>query len=402
MARTKRQEEHNPASRTGRGMREGALFLSVAVTLYLWASLYTFSLNDPAWNFAAPVTQYHNSGGVFGAWFADILFTILGIMAWLLPPVVGWLGWLLFVDRARLLRFDPHLLAIRVGGFLMTVLGGAGLSYLHFHRFDQVLPAKTGGVLGDWIGSLFLSVIGSFGSTIFLLALFLTGMSLFTHLSWLVVMERIGAAVLEGMLRLRSIPEKLNEIKAGRQAREEREQQVEKARSKPRQRKKPKIEPKLGSIEISERALKETQGSLFDELTTNYASQGDVAPPPLSLLDKPVSLEGGYSREMLEALSRQVELKLREFGVEVEVVAVQPGPVITRFELSPAPGLKASKITNLSSDLARSLTLQSVRVVEVIPGKSTIGLEIPNEIRETVSLSEILATNEYDKSKGEL
>ena len=405
-AREKKQAPVKVTPHVSRGLRESALLISIAITLYLMASLFTFSMNDPAWNYSAPVTQYNNSGGVIGAWFSDVLFTVLGIMAWMLPPIVGWLGWLLFVDRARLLRFDPHLLGIRVGGFLMIVLGGAGVSFLHFHRFDALLPAKTGGLLGDWIGSLFAAVIGPFGSTLFLSAMFLAGVSIFTHISWFVVMDRIGAVVLEGLLHLRSIPGKVKEWQSGRDAKEEREQVVEKERSKPRSRKKPKIEPKLGSIEISERALKETQGSLFDELTTNYGGTGtaheEVLPPPLSLLTKAHHQEGGYSNEMLEVLSRQVELKLKDFGVEVEVVAVQPGPVITRFELMPAPGLKASKITGLSNDLARSLTLKSVRVIEVIPGKATIGLEIPNEVRETVFLSEILASQQYDQSKGVL
>ena len=127
----------------GRGLREGAMLISGAVTIYLWASLFTFSKNDSAWNYRAPVTQFQNSGGVIGAWFSDILFTMLGILAWLIPPVIGWLGWLLFVDRGRLLRFDPHLLGIRAGGFLMTLFGGSGISYLHFHRFDHARPAKT-------------------------------------------------------------------------------------------------------------------------------------------------------------------------------------------------------------------------------------------------------------------
>lgn len=406
MARAQKKGQRSPKEKVatpGRGLRESALLISGAITLYLWASLFTFSMSDPAWNYSASISEYQNSGGVIGAWFSDILFTILGVMAWMIPPVAGWLGWLLFVDRARLLRFEPHLLGIRVGGFLMTIFGGTGISFLHFHRFDGSLPAKTGGILGDWVGSLFAAIIGPFGSTLFLTALLLVGISIFTHLSWFTVMERIGGGVLEGLLRLRSLPDKWNEAQAGREAKEEREQEVEKERKKPRQRKKPKIEPKLGTIEISERALKETQGSLFDELTTSYGNykgeEGAIKPPPLSLLNKPEPVEGGYSNEMLEMLSRQIELKLKEFGVEVEVVAVQPGPVITRFELMPAPGIKASKITNLSSDLARSLTLQSVRVVEVIHGKSTIGLEVPNELRETVFLAEILASQQYDQAK---
>ncbi len=382
-------------------MREGALFISLALTLYLLVSLFTFSMNDPAWNYSAPVSSYSNAGGVIGAWFADVLFTILGVMAWIIPPIAGWIGWLLFIDRARLLRYQPHLLAIRVGGFLMMIIGGAGISYLHFHRFDESFPAQTGGILGNLVGSGFESTIGSFGSTVFLLAIFLAGVSIFTHLSWFALMDRVGAMVLEGMLRIRSLPGQIRDWKAARLAKENRDQEVRRERKKTRKQKQPKIEPKLGSVEISERALKETQGSLFEELPTTFAIDRS-SPPPLSLLSKAIQQDGGYSDEILQVISRQVELKLKDFGVEVEVVAVQPGPVITRFELMPAPGLKASKITGLSNDLARSLSLQSVRVVEVIPGKPTIGLEIPNEVRETVFLSEILASHQYDHSKGAL
>lgn len=384
-----------------RGLREGALFLSLAITLYLLVSLFTYSMNDPAWTYSAPVSQYNNAGGVVGAWFSDVLFTILGVMAWIIPPIVGWLGWLLFVDRARLLRYQPQLLAIRIGGFLMTLFGGAGISNLHFHRFDASFPAQTGGVVGDLVGGGFESIMGPFGSTVFLLAMFLAGVSIFTHLSWFALMDRVGGFVLEAIMLLRAIPGKVDDWKAAKIAKESRGQEVKRERKKSRK-KKPKIEPKLGSIEMSERALKETQRTLFEELPANFVTSGSSSPPPLSLLSKAEHQQSGFSTEMLEVLSRQVELKLKDFGVEVEVVAVQPGPVITRFELMPAPGLKASKITRLSNDLARSLSLQSVRVVEVIPGKPTIGLEIPNEVRETVFLSEILSSQQYEHSKGAL
>jgi len=358
-------------------------------------------MNDPAWTYSAPVSQYNNAGGVFGAWFSDVLFTVLGVMAWIIPPIVGWIGWLLFVDRARLLRYQPQILAIRIGGFLMTIFGGAGVSNLHFHRFDASFPAQTGGIVGDLIGGGFESVMGPFGSTAFLLAMFLAGVSIFTHLSWFALMDRVGGFVLETAMFLRAFPGKLDDWKAAKIAKESRGQEVKRERKKSRK-KKPKIEPKLGSIEISERALKETQGTLFEELPTSFVTSGSSSPPPLSLLSKAEHQESGFSTEMLEVLSRQVELKLKDFGVDVEVVAVQPGPIITRFELMPAPGLKASKITGLSNDLARSLSLQSVRVVEVIPGKPTIGLEIPNEVRETVFLSEILSSQQYEHSKGAL
>ena len=403
-SRKRGKKKSTPAASTAhvsRGLREGALFLSLAITLYLLVSLFTFSMNDPAWTYSAPVSQYNNAGGVFGAWFSDVLFTVLGVMAWIIPPIVGWIGWLLFVDRARLLRYQPQILAIRIGGFLMTIFGGAGVSNLHFHRFDASFPAQTGGIVGDLIGGGFESVMGPFGSTAFLLAMFLAGVSIFTHLSWFALMDRVGGFVLETAMFLRAFPGKLDDWKAAKIAKESRGQEVKRERKKSRK-KKPKIEPKLGSIEISERALKETQGTLFEELPTSFVTSGSSSPPPLSLLSKAEHQESGFSTEMLEVLSRQVELKLKDFGVDVEVVAVQPGPIITRFELMPAPGLKASKITGLSNDLARSLSLQSVRVVEVIPGKPTIGLEIPNEVRETVFLSEILSSQQYEHSKGAL
>lgn len=403
-SRKRSRKKSNSAGSTtyvSRGLREGALFLSLAITLYLLVSLFTFSMNDPAWTYSAPVSQYNNAGGVVGAWFSDVLFTVLGVMAWIIPPIVGWLGWLLFVDRARLFRYQPQLLAIRIGGFLMTLFGGAGISNLHFHRFDASFPAQTGGIIGDLVGGGLGAIMGPFGSTVFLLAMFLAGVSIFTHLSWFALMDRVGAFVLEAVMVLRSIPGKIDDWNAAKTAKESRGKEVKRERKKSRK-KSPKIEPKLGSIEISERALKETQRTLFEELPASFVTSGSSSPPPLSLLSRAEHQESGFSTEMLEVLSRQVELKLKDFGVEVEVVAVQPGPVITRFELMPAPGLKASKITGLSNDLARSLSLQSVRVVEVIPGKPTIGLEIPNEVRETVFLSEILSSQQYEHSKGAL
>jgi len=385
-----------------RGLRESGLYLAAAIALYLLVSLFTFSLNDNAWNYSAPGTPYSNAGGYLGAWISDVLYTLFGTMAWLVPPAVGWLGWLLFIDRGRLLRFQPHLLALRTVGFFMTMFAGAGLSHLHFHRFDSLLPVQSGGHLGGLIGGGFEVVLGTSGGTIFLSALFLAGISIFSHISWFKVMDLVGGLVLQALFYLRTLPGKIREKRSGQAASEGREVRVSKEREKTSKRKKVRIEPKVGSIEIGKRAIEESQPSLFDEIVIESGVGAKVGPPPLSLLSRAKHAEGGYSDETLEVLSRQVELKLKDFGVDVEVVAVQPGPVITRFELLPAPGLKASKITGLSNDLARSLTLQSVRVVEVIPGKPTIGLEIPNEVRETVFLSEIISSKAFDQSNGSL
>ncbi len=412
MARKKNQGEqpHStpPLTQPLRGLREGALLLSAVVVLYLWASLATYSAEDPAWNFAGTNIGYHNSGGVMGAWFADILLTLLGLTAWLIPPVLGGLLWGVVVDRGRIFRFEPQMLLIRVAGLFFALLGGSGLSYLHFHRFDSSYPARTGGVVGEWFGDTLVAVIGGFGATALLLVLLMTGLSLLTHLSWLWLAEQLGGGVLMLWGRVRALPRRIEDEIEGEKAKASREKGVAEARNRRSKRKSPplKIEPSLGTIEISERASKEPQISLLDSLESERESDGAVAdplsPPPLSLLNPAQPQQGGYSHETLKTLSALVEQKLLEFGVEVEVVAVQPGPVITRFELTPAPGVRASRITGLSSDLARSLALQSVRVVEVIPGKSTIGLEIPNENREIVYLSEILSSQQYERSRGAL
>jgi S-DNA-T family DNA segregation ATPase FtsK/SpoIIIE len=218
--------------------------------------------------------------------------------------------------------------------------------------------------------------------------------TLATGMSWLNLMDKTGRRTQELLAWLSGRLELLRESLAGRRARRDLEK-VTKAESKKRSKRKPtRIEPVVKKIEPSERVEREKQVPLFK-------GDGDAL-PPLALLDGPPPSQGGYTAETLEAMSRQVELKLRDFGIEVEVDAVHPGPVITRFELSLAAGTKVSRITNLAKDLARALSVISVRIVEVIPGKPVIGLEIPNEHRETVVLSEILNSKTFDKAGGPL
>lgn len=162
------------------------------------------------------------------------------------------------------------------------------------------------------------------------------------------------------------------------------------------EKKPPKIEPKIDTPEISVRPQKERQVSLFKE------QSGSTELPPLSLLDEPTVNTGGYSREELETMSQLLMKKLKDFNVDVTVEAVQPGPVITRFEIEPAAGVKASTIVGLARDLARSLSVESVRVVENIPGKSVVGIEIPNQNREVVRLVEGLSSQEYERSNSPL
>jgi len=229
-----------------------------------------------------------------------------------------------------------------------------------------------------------------------LLALFLSGFSLFTGLSWVSIMDSTGYWTLWLGGRLASSARRFSEYRQTRLAKRQREVQSKVARRRKKERVAPRIEPMVVPPEHSVRAQKERQVPLFD-LPTDASGL-----PPLGLLDEPPKSRHTISHAALEAMSRQVELKLRDFGIEVEVVAVHPGPVITRFELQPAPGVKANRITNLARDLARSLSTTSVRIVEVIPGKSVIGLEIPNEERELVCLSEIVKSAAYDRDPSPL
>jgi S-DNA-T family DNA segregation ATPase FtsK/SpoIIIE len=228
------------------------------------------------------------------------------------------------------------------------------------------------------------------------LGVWLAGVALFLGVSWFDIMDKLGAWVLQGLEWVQARREQKREIASGQQRKQARAEVVrEEQHKKTAVRAPPKIEPPAPALEKSERVERERQVPLFDAPKSTEL-------PAMSLLDEPAVREQGYSQEALEAMSRLVEIKLRDFGIEVEVVAVQPGPVITRFELRPAPGVKVSQISNLSKDLARALSAVSVRVVEVIPGKSVVGLEIPNEKRELVTLGEIIKSKPYDEVSSPL
>ena len=377
-----------------RAAREGTLFIVGALAFYLLIALLTYHPGDPGWSYSGPTGEVRNTGGVAGAWFADIALYLFGYMAFLFPVLVAYGGWLATRRTLPDGGIDwPHL-GLRLAGFVVTMAAGSSLARLHFEHPTLAMPLNAGGVLGDVIGGALVGAFSFFGATLFLLALFLTGVTLATGLSWLNLMEQTGRRTLELLAWLRGRMEVLRESLAGRRARRDREK-VTKAETKKRSKRKPtRIEPVVKKIEPSERVEREKQVPLFQ-------AEGESL-PPLALLNGPPPAQGGYTAETLEAMSRQVELKLRDFGIEVEVDAVHPGPVITRFELSLAAGTKVSKITNLAKDLARALSVISVRIVEVIPGKPVIGLEIPNEHRETVVLSEILNSKTFDKAGGPL
>lgn len=378
-----------------RGVREGALILLSAIAVYLLVSLLTYNISDPGWSHSGPRTVVSNVGGVAGAWFADVFLYLLGFMAYLFPVMVGYSGWLVFRGQGAEGRIDYHTLALRWLGFLLTVGAGCGLASLHVFISHGVLPLTAGGILGDAIAHALTRPFSPVGASLFLLALFLAGMTLFTGLSWLALMDQIGRLTLRSIAWVRGRFAAMAAYRAKQRARRAREAVVKVEKKKVENRPPPRIEPVIKKVEISARAEKERQVPLFDP-------PADSELPPLALLDPPRPHEGGYSESALEAMSRLVEMKLADFGVEVEVVAVSPGPVITRFELQPGSGVKVSQISNLAKDLARALSAISVRVVEVIPGKSVVGLEIPNEQREIVSLSEIITSQDYERATSPL
>ena len=387
------------------GLREGAMFILSALALFLLAALVTYHVDDPGWSHTGQRSDVHNATGVVGAWFADVLFSLFGYLSYLFPIIIAFSGWLvlrgnhLSEDKMSDDEVDYQTLAIRWAGFFLTLAAGCALTGLHFVAAEMSLPLDGGGILGRWLGDGMANVLGLLGSTLLLLAVLLAGVTLFSGLSWFRVIEGLGFAVSVTSIYLKEKIiagfEYVQERKAGEVAKQHREEVVAAKKEKIANREakgnsKVRIEPVVKKIEISERMDREKQIALFE-------APSDTELPALRLLDPPKPQEVGYSTEALEALSRLLEIKLSDFGIEVEVTAVHPGPVITRFELQPAAGVKASKITALSKDLARSLSVTSVLVVEVIPGKTVVGLEIPNEKREIVMLSEILMSREYEK-----
>lgn len=391
-----------------RGLREGAMLVLMALALFLFTALVTYYHDDPSWQNTGDRDEAINAAGVIGAWFSSVLFDIFGYLSYLFPIIIAYSGWLVLcsnhIEEDK--DIDYHEMGIRWLGFFVTVAMGCALTSMHFSIIEglRVDGPGAGGVLGVWLSDLMVSVMGLLGATLISLAVFLAGITLFSGISWLSVIDVIGVAALfvYGWLQIKVMAfiEGRQVKKAGDEAKQQRQEVVAASKKKQAVREAMgstdiRIEPVMKKVEISERLDREKQIQLFDAPT-------DSELPALRLLDPPKPHEKGYSNEALEALSRLVEIKLLDFGVEVVVVAVHPGPVITRFEMEPAAGVKASKITALSKDLARSLSVPSILVVEVIPGKTCVGLEIPNEHREIVSLSEILMSKEYDKSASPL
>ncbi len=469
---TSKNEQQFFQAYVSHGAREGGLILTVAVCIFLVMALISHSPADPGWASTGSNSLPSNYGGRAGAWFSDILLYFFGYVAYLFPLMIGYRACVIFRRRKQLLGFHWPMFVFRVFGLVLTVLGATGLLALYsIAGLDDV----SGGVIGLEFSSSLLSALNLLGSTLLLVSMLLFGLTVFTGISWLGLMDRTGALTLKFARLVDRVSKRLwDQWQDHRAVRKEQQAELkrESSRSKSAARSKsasgptinnrddmpeekrsaldpiksvvdvvkkkiqkdPENAPVLERVEpvieapVKARAAaktkapeaEETQGksgikiSPFvkksksssaseDEKQGHLFFAADGPLPSFNLLDPPdAHKKDGFSKEMLEHMSRLLEEKLGDFGVSAEVVEVNPGPVITRFEIQPAPGVKVSKISNLAKDLARSLAVLSVRVVEVIPGKSVVGIEIPNEHREIVRFSEVMRSQDYDKSESPL
>jgi S-DNA-T family DNA segregation ATPase FtsK/SpoIIIE len=385
------------AKQISQRLREAGMLLSCAIASYVLVALISYNAQDASWSHSGTNDQILNFGGIAGAWIADLLFYLFGFLSFLLPIMMFYNGIILVKTKNLSPEDRNQMLVIRWSGFILTLISGCALSGLHFGVDPNVMPLAAGGILGQITGNYFSHGLGFLGATVLHMALFLSGLTLFTGISWLALIDNIGKYTLVLIEKIIDRYYLTKDNMEGKKIRIDRQETFSAEIEKKEQRRPVKIEPVVQQVEQSVRVEKEKQIPLF-----HTSNSGQSGIPSLSLLDDPKPKTTGYSTAALEAMSHQLELKLKDFGIEVHVESVHPGPVITRFEILPAPGVKVSQISSLAKDLARSLSVIGVRVVEIIPGKSVMGLEIPNENRELVVLSEILRSKTFDESTSPL
>jgi len=382
-----------------RFLLEGSLLLSLAIGVYLLIALMSYHPSDPGWAFSGAGEGIRNLAGRAGAWISSLLFSLVGGLAYGLPIIFFYRAWATFRDRRAGLHWNPVLIAVRSLGWVLFVATSCTLATVHIASSAN---ASAGGWLGRHLSELIFPSLGLTGATLLLVVFWFISLTVAMNVSWLAVMEALGRRLLGFFDRLRdrrhARKRRQDEDTQRQQVIESRKANLEVQMQKQAKRKPPQIKPlQPRAAKSSERVEKERQQPLFE------GSSANTALPELSLLQSSEhDSVGGFSEEALEAMSRLLEIKLKDFGVDAEVTEVAPGPVITRFEIQPAAGVKVSKIANLAKDLARSMALVSVRVVEIIPGKTTVGIEIPNEKRDIVRLSDVLRSPVYDKAKSPL
>lgn len=387
-------------------LKEARWVLFFALAAWLTLVLFSWNANDPSWSHVTQNEQLQNRGGILGAYTADILLYLFGFSAWL------WVVLLVQRVLAGYRRLSKHIRARgepepleRVKweeaiGFILMFAGSVGLESHRLASMGMHLPSHSetssgaGGVIGQAWASLLTHGVGFTGSTLIFIAMAAIGASLFFRFSWLNLAEQVGTWLEQMFFWVRNTYRARQDRRVGETALVERREQVDARQEQSVHATPVRIEPSVTTVQKSERVIKEKQQTLFQD------HDGGAHLPEIGLLDPPPEMVETVSPETIEFTSRLIEKKLSDFGVQVAVVAAQAGPVITRYEIEPALGVKGSQIVNLAKDLARALSLVSIRVVETIPGKNLMGLELPNPRRQTVRLSEILGSQTYHASQS--
>jgi len=384
-----------------RWLRQVGVVVGGVLWLIVLLALVTHDPGDPAFSTTGHGAAVQNKAGYVGAWLADVLYVLFGFSAWWLM-LIGLREWL--AALARWLRGDAHVSApawerpawMFWGGVALVLAASCSLEWTRLYHWESHLPGgHAGGVIGVTVGRWSMKALGFAGSGVLWIAMLVVGSALALRFSWARAAEGIGRAF-DG-LRERRLErmERAEDLRIGERAQRERDAVVEVERVVQDDHVPIVIEPTMAELPRSERVAKERQKPLFSELV-------DTKLPQVDLLDAVPARAESVSTETLEMTSRLIEKKLKDFGVEVRVVAASPGPVITRYEIEPATGVKGAQIVNLAKDLARSLSLVSIRVVETIPGKTTMALELPNAKRQTIRLAEILGSQAYNDAASQL
>ena len=370
-------------------IKEAWWLVLVLLGLYITVILFTYHRDDVSWvNVSANIAQIHNAGGSVGANVSALLLFLFGFSAWWWAVFAFYAMWLVYLKLEVVNQADKPFLLFNLIGFALLLVASCALEAGHLISLPVSLPDARGGMIGTAVDMGLRSMFGSTGTLMLLLSMFAIGFSLFTGWSWIMLTEKLGAGLIASYQFILYKWQDWQDRKVGKVIEQERTEFVQTERKRSENREPVHIEKPIMEVEQSARVQKEKQAPLFESLP-------DSVLPPLHLLDPPSGAVELPSAETLDFTSRLIERKLMDFGIEVKVLTAQPGPVITRFELEPAPGVKGSQVTNLIKDLARALSVVSVRVVETIPGKTCMGLEIPNPKRQIVHLSEIMGSQAY-------
>ncbi|MEY8767888.1 DNA translocase FtsK [Francisella philomiragia] len=432
------------------------IVILTAIIIYLFIALFSFNINDPGWSSISSETTIKNYAGPVGAYISSFILAIFGIIGFILP--------FLLIDFVRILLLKRKqeslsylMFTIKTIGIITFILSCCGLSELYLNFFNYWVPQRSGGILGYETAKFIIKYLGTVGGSFTLLITLSIGLILYSGTTWIYIFKNIimflgrtlnyltkarpkddkdipdinGFDAFEGQTTTTKNLEKNNPQEASISLRKDENSKKgdifrDVLESTKVDNELSFKDPKKESCtDIHEETISELDidfddnedSNLFDsELTSPQMTKEDLRAitqtqpigkplkkanlPSLDLLTEPEPKQTVISQTQLNETSSLLEQTLNDFNINAKVVAAYPGPVITRYEIDLARGTKVSKLTNIAQDLARALSTTAVRVVEVIPGKPYVGLELPNPTRQMVRIKEVLASPEFMKSKA--